>query len=121
VFVPAGNAERSAFALEFNLGGRYFVDPEASSGIYVGGGVGYRTVAVDGDSMFGGSREAGGAGAYAGLGVVFLRHADVHIILDARFDVNFFELQGSGGAALHGILVTVGFTFKGFIGRRWFL
>jgi opacity protein-like surface antigen len=109
----------SAFNWQLNLGGRYFIDPEADTGVYLGGGVGLRAVSVNerrdvadkSDSKF-------GFGAYAGVGVLFLRTADVHLDLNVRYDVNVVSLTTSDGSTgAHGLLVTFGLAFT----KLWFL
>ncbi len=114
------NAQQpSAFNWQLNLGGRYFIDPEADTGVYFGGGIGLRAVSVNErrdvpertDSKF-------GFGAYAGVGVLFLRTADVHLDLNARYDVNVLSLTTSDGSTgAHGVMVTLGLSFT----KLWFL
>jgi hypothetical protein len=109
----------SAFNWQLNLGGRWFLDPEADTGAYIGGGVGLRLVSVNErrfvddktDSKF-------GFGAYAGAGVLFLRTADVHLDLNIRYDVNVVSLHTSDGSTGgHGVMVTLGLAFE----KLWFL
>jgi hypothetical protein len=122
VLFPTSDSEVTALAFQLNFGGRYFLDPQSPTGIYVGGGFGYRAVAVSDSSLLGDDGSGSGLGGYLGVGVVFLRNADVHIILDARYDANFFTIDDvSGAKEAHGLMLTAGFTFKGFFGRRWFL
>lgn len=97
--------------------GVYFIDPEADTGIYVGGGLGFRVVSVDvPSSTFGADDSRGGVGLYGGAGVVFLRTADIRIILDARYDVNLFSLDNVDDGS-HGVMISLGLSYTKW--GRW--
>jgi len=102
-----------AFAWMLSIGGRYFVDPEADTGVYIGGGLGLRAVSVNEHRELTDQKDSKwGFGAYAGVGVLFLRTADVHIDLNARYEATFVELDTSDGSTTaHGVMVTLGLAF----------
>lgn len=106
-----------AFGFQFNLGGRYFIDPEADTGVYLGGGLGFRVVSVDlPSSTLGSDDSRAGVGLYGGAGIVFLRTSDIHIILDARYDVNLFSLDNVDDGA-HGLMISLGLSYTKW--GRW--
>ncbi len=100
-----------------DLGLRWFTS-EADSCPYIGGGFGFRGVAVSPAGSFGSTESDSGLGGYFGGGMIFLRTSDIHIMFDARYDVNMFQL---GDDNVHGIQVTAGFSYtkgmKGLFGR----
>lgn len=99
----------SVFGFNFDFGGRYFLDPEASTGLYLGAGLGFRAVAVDAGIEDDG---ASGLGGYLGGGVIFLRTSDLHILLDARYDVGFFTLNElPSGQAAHAAMISLGLSY----------
>jgi hypothetical protein len=103
------NQDVSVFGFSFDFGGRYFLDPEAPTGVYVGGGLGFRAVAVDRGADDDG---ASGLGGYVGTGVVFLRTSDLHILLDARYDVAFFRLNElDADRRVHAAMVSIGLSY----------
>lgn len=122
LFPADSDTEVKIVGLFFGLGGRYFLDAESPTGTFVGGGFGYRILDVERQGMVvTESDDRGGVGGYLTAGVVFLRTSDVHIVLDARYDANFFELgdlsEGQGG---HSLMIGVGLSYsKWGMGRRW--
>lgn len=111
----ADDGDAHAFGLQLNLGGRYFLDPEADTGLYVGGGLGFRLAAVDTPTV---DDSRGGIGFYAGGGIVFLRTSDIHIILDARYDVNLFSMKDLNPGGSHGVMFSLGLSYTKW--GRWF-
>lgn len=101
----------TAFAFQLNLGGRYFIDPEADTGVYLSGGLGFRSLSVNQHMDTGVNNSATGIGVFGGVGVMFLRTSDVHILLDARYDVDLFGVNGISPGGGHGLLVTIGLTY----------
>jgi hypothetical protein len=110
----AQEADPTAFGLQLNLGGRYFLDPESDMGVFLGGGVGFRLVAVDNDLR---DESQGGIGVYGGAGIVFLRTADLHVILDARYDVNLFSVENISPGGSHGLMISLGLSYTKW--GRW--
>jgi hypothetical protein len=107
----------TAFSFQFNLGGRYFLDPEADSAVYLSGGLGFRSLSFDTHAATSAANVTGsatGLGLFGGVGVMFLRTSDVHILLDARYDVDAFGVNGFSPGGGHGIVATVGLTYSGF-------
>ncbi len=102
--------------LGLGIGARIFPDKEADTGWYFGAGFGYRFLAV----VEGGDSDAeSGMGVYAGVGAVFMRTADLHVIADLRYDVDLFELEPrDGNERSHAVMASLGFSYskglKGF-------
>jgi hypothetical protein len=111
------NQAVSAGGIQFNLGGLYFLS-ESDQGTYLSGGFGYRYAVVDQGGF--NSDGAGGMGFYVGGGVVFFRTSDIHVILDLRYDIGLYQFDepNPGSDKAHGVMVNIGFTYKG-LGRRW--
>lgn len=100
-----------AFGFHLDLGGFKFLSPSSTS-VYVGGGVGFRATSVDSMS---GDDSASGPGVFASVGVVLLRTSDFHLIADARYDLNLFEMDGlAGNGRSHGLIASVGFSYAKF-------
>jgi hypothetical protein len=112
--VDRQDAKPSAFSFQLNLGGRYFIDPESDTGVYVGGGVGLRTLSVDTKSATIGTQSAVGMGAFADVGVVFLRTSDLHVIIDLRYDADIFGVDRLDPGGAHGVLATLGLSYAKF-------
>jgi hypothetical protein len=112
------NAPVEAFSFGLDLGGRYFLDPEANHGWFVGGGGGLRAIKVTRPD---GRDSASGLGGYIESGIMFFRTTDFHIIASLRYDANAFSLTGlERGARTHSALAGVAFSFKPPRGRWWF-
>jgi hypothetical protein len=112
------NAPVEAFSFGLDLGGRYFLDPDANHGWFLGGGVGWRAIKVDRPD---GRDSASGMGAYAEGGLMMFRTTDFHIIPSLRYDLNFFSLKDlAKESRTHSVMLGVAFSFKPPRGRWWF-
>ena len=81
---------------------------------YFGGGVGFGWLALARAPVILSARFSDmvpGLILNAGGGVVFLRTADIRIILDARYHVNFANIPGFTGPH-HGFKFSIGFAFR---------
>lgn len=120
-FTADTDASEKAMGLGIDLGARYFPDLE-DTGWFVGGGLGFRLVAADrgGGVLMSESDSRSGFGGHLAAGVMFLRTYDLHLIIEARYDIAFFELDElSAGQGTQLFMLTAGFAYTGWWKTRW--
>jgi hypothetical protein len=87
---PTGGPSTDLVAL--SVGGKHFTS-DGDFSPYIGGGLAwsYLHLRPEGGVDYGGD----GVGAYADVGVEFLRTWHAHVALDARWDLPFYSISGS--------------------------